>query len=54
MTPPAIDIALLNKTIAPLDTLHHALATPDDTDNDGLNNTAEQYFDMEIDNPFTH
>jgi len=49
-----IDIALLNKTIAPLDTLHHALATPDDTDNDGLNNTAEQYFDMEIDNPYTH
>jgi len=49
-----IDIALLNKTIAPLDTLHHALATPDDTDNDGLNNTAELYFDMEIDNPYTH
>ncbi|OPX25455.1 MAG: hypothetical protein B1H05_03840, partial [Candidatus Cloacimonas sp. 4484_140] len=49
-----VDIPLLNKTIAPLDTLHHALATPNDTDNDGLNNTAEQYFDMEIDNPYTH
>ena len=49
-----IDIPLLNKTIAPLDTLHHALATPNDPDNDGLNNTAELYFDMEIDNPYTH
>jgi len=49
-----VDIPLLNKTIAPLDTLHHALATPNDTDNDGLNETAEQYFDMEIDNPYTH
>jgi len=49
-----IDIPLLNKTIAPLDTLHHALPTPNDTDNDGLNETAEQYFDMEVDNPFTH
>jgi len=49
-----VDIPLLNKTIAPLDTLHHALATPNDTDNDGLNETAEQYFDMEVDNPYTH
>jgi len=49
-----IDIALLNKTIAPYDILHHALATPNDPDNDGLNNIAETYFDMDYDNPYTH
>ncbi|HEX37731.1 MAG TPA: hypothetical protein ENG70_02590 [Candidatus Cloacimonetes bacterium] len=49
-----LDISLLDKTLAPLDTLHHSLITPDDTDNDGLNDTAEQYFDMEINDPYTH
>ncbi|MBN2018530.1 MAG: hypothetical protein JW794_10440 [Candidatus Cloacimonetes bacterium] len=49
-----IDIALLSKILAPLDILHHALATPNDYDNDGLNDTAEAYFDMDFDNPYTH
>jgi len=49
-----IDIALLSKTIAPLDTMHHALPTPNDPDNDGLNTTAEQYFDMNFLDPYTH
>ncbi|MEA2104699.1 MAG: FlgD immunoglobulin-like domain containing protein [Candidatus Cloacimonadota bacterium] len=49
-----IDIELLKETLAPLDVEHHEIATPNDSDDDGLNNPSEIFFETDPNNPYTH
>ncbi len=49
-----VDIELLKEILAPFDVEHLIISTQNDNDNDGLNNTAEIYFETDPENPQTH
>jgi hypothetical protein len=49
-----VDIELLKEVLAPFDTQHLVIETVDDSDDDGLNNPSELYFETDPADPQTH